>query len=1209
MKVPLRLQTAAAQAARAGAALILAVALLEPGPTAAANPPAAAASPADCALVVTSTADSGAGSLREAIACAVAGDTITFDPTLTGGTITLTSAPLTIVPSLTIDGTGAPGLTLSGNNARRIFTLGGTNPITITTLALVHGAADLGGAIWSSNPLYLEQVSFADNSASSTGGAVYVLGASAQIITGTFSYNSAGSGGGGAVASINAPLELRGGTLSHNSSTGQGGAVHVSGMGTLVMSGTVLSSNQSTLADHPNIVGGGAAYAASGAVLTNTVFTSNLCDGDCYGGALFVQAGPVEAAGSTFTSNACSTSGCQGGAIYSTGPLTVTTSLFQGNACLAEFCNGGAVVATSRVVLTDTDFLTSTAQQLGGALYAVGAVSVSGGLFLNNKCQAANCDGGAVFSDAWVVFSGTTLVNNSSGDDGGAVYADTGATLTGGSLQGNACLNLGCHGGGLYTAGPLSLSNVEVISNTSRASGGAVFAAGVWDHQVSGGRIEGNSCSVGGCSGGGLYLEFGTLALTSTQVFTNTAFGLTGNEGGGGIWAFGPVSISAARFQGNSCGPQLFCVGGGLFSARPVEVADTDFVANYATSAGGGLYAFLAITITESTFEQNACTGGFCSGGGAYSTGSAVVTSTSFYTNYTVNQGGGLWAGNTALLTEVVFQGNAGARGGGLAAADVVLTDTSFYTNTGSAFAGGAFVFLTVQMTGGRFQGNSTSGHGGGLFTGASVISGTVFQNNTAGTTGGGLFVSRAALTNTQFLSNTAGTAGGGFYHEVWDLAELSSVTFQGNRAARGGALANAGALTATTSTFVNNRAVGVSGSNGLGGGVYSTSPLTITNSLLAGNTAENQGHALAVAGGATMLLHTTVTSASMASGPALYVSAGSLTLTNTLLANHSVGLQVSGGSAREDYTLFSGVTTPTLGSVSGGTGSLTGTAGFVDAPAGDFHLSGYSDALDAGLAAGVDVDFDGQARPSGPGVDIGFDELLQVAHLVTPTVAGGLGSLSPSTPQWVDFRGSLTVTITPDPGYHVLEIYLDGQPQGPAASFVLTNVVASHELSVTFALDTFTLTVAYTGTGSGLTTPAAGVYTYTYGTVVTITAAADTGSSFAGWSGACSGTAACAVTMTQDRAVTAAFAPEVFTLTVTHTGTGTGLTTPAAGVYTYTYGTVVTVTAAADSGSSFAGWSGDCNGTVACVVTMTQDRSVTAAFARFLLYLPLVLR
>src|SRR5689334_8252286 len=57
-------------------------------------------------LTVTNTADSGAGSLRDQIAAAAPGDTIDFDPSVTG-IIALTSGELAIYNDLTIAGPGA----------------------------------------------------------------------------------------------------------------------------------------------------------------------------------------------------------------------------------------------------------------------------------------------------------------------------------------------------------------------------------------------------------------------------------------------------------------------------------------------------------------------------------------------------------------------------------------------------------------------------------------------------------------------------------------------------------------------------------------------------------------------------------------------------------------------------------------------------------------------------------------------------------------------------------------------------------------------------------------------------------------------------------------------------------------------------------------------------------------------------------------------
>jgi len=144
------------------------------------------------------------------------------------------------------------------------------------------------------------------------------------------------------------------------------------------------------------------------------------------------------------------------------------------------------------------------------------------------------------------------------------------------------------------------------------------------------------------------------------------------------------------------------------------------------------------------------------------------------------------------------------------------------------------------------------------------------------------------------------------------------------------------------------------------------------------------------------------------------------------------------------------------------------------------------------------------------------------------------------------------------------------------------------------------------TSTPAGITCGSACSATYASGTSVTLTAMAATGSTFAGWSGACTGTGACTVTMTAARAVAATFnAATIFPLSVTRMGTGTGtVTSTPTGINcgtacsaNYATGTSVTLTAAAASGSTFAGWSGACSGTGTCTLSMTAARNVTATF------------
>jgi hypothetical protein len=157
-----------------------------------------------------------------------------------------------------------------------------------------------------------------------------------------------------------------------------------------------------------------------------------------------------------------------------------------------------------------------------------------------------------------------------------------------------------------------------------------------------------------------------------------------------------------------------------------------------------------------------------------------------------------------------------------------------------------------------------------------------------------------------------------------------------------------------------------------------------------------------------------------------------------------------------------------------------------------------------------------------------------------------------------------------------------------------------------------FTLTVQKGGSGIGsiVSTPA-GINcgsdcteAYNSGTVVTLTATPVSGSTFEGWSGACSGAGQCSVTMDADKTVTATFNQQQYTLMVTKAGTGSGtVTSSPAGINcgddcseTYDQGTSVTLTATPASGSTFEGWSGDADCSDG-VVLMNVNKTCTATF------------
>jgi hypothetical protein len=124
-------------------------------------------------------------------------------------------------------------------------------------------------------------------------------------------------------------------------------------------------------------------------------------------------------------------------------------------------------------------------------------------------------------------------------------------------------------------------------------------------------------------------------------------------------------------------------------------------------------------------------------------------------------------------------------------------------------------------------------------------------------------------------------------------------------------------------------------------------------------------------------------------------------------------------------------------------------------------------------------------------------------------------------------------------------------------------------------------------------------------GLSVILTARAAAGSRFAGWKGACSGTAPCAVTLAAARSVTAMFAAGTFRLTVGVGGKGkissspAGLTCPSRCSAPFKAASNVRLRASAAPGFVFSGWTGSCRGKSACVVKLNGNRAVRATFKR----------
>jgi hypothetical protein len=186
----------------------------------------------------------------------------------------------------------------------------------------------------------------------------------------------------------------------------------------------------------------------------------------------------------------------------------------------------------------------------------------------------------------------------------------------------------------------------------------------------------------------------------------------------------------------------------------------------------------------------------------------------------------------------------------------------------------------------------------------------------------------------------------------------------------------------------------------------------------------------------------------------------------------------------------------------------------------------------------------------------------------------------------------------------------------------------AATAVTATFTLNDYDLDVTFAGTGSGsVTSVPDGIdcqsdcnTAFAHGTEVVLTAVTDPGSTFTGWSGACSGTGDCIVTVEAAAEVTATFTINQYNLTVTLDGAGSGsVTSSPTGINcgsdcseTYDYGTEVVLTAVPDANSHLGSWGDACAGTsgLVCTLTVTKDATVTITFVdEYFVYLPIVIK
>lgn len=214
-------------------------------------------------FTVANTADSGGGSLRQAILDANADPpgphTIELDPAVIG-TIVLESALPPLQVEMEVLGPGASVLTVSGDDSFRVFIVDAA--VTITGLTIADGSA-LDGAgiiVLLGGELTISNSTLADNSAGARGGGILVVAdAQATISNSTLAGNSSGDLGGGIYVDGDAQVTISNSTLSGNSSADRGGGIRATTSAQVTISNSTLAGNSTATG------GGGGIDIGSGA--------------------------------------------------------------------------------------------------------------------------------------------------------------------------------------------------------------------------------------------------------------------------------------------------------------------------------------------------------------------------------------------------------------------------------------------------------------------------------------------------------------------------------------------------------------------------------------------------------------------------------------------------------------------------------------------------------------------------------------------------------------------------------------------------------------------------------------------------------------------------------------------------------------------------------------------------------------------------------
>ena len=734
--------------------------------------------------IVANTADAGTGSLRQAIADACGGGTITFDPAFFDinipRTITLTSGELTPSVDMTITGPGPGLLTVSGNNASRVLFNASPNTLAISGMTLTGGngvgatSNGNGGALHNRSQLSLTDMVLTGNSGATTGAALatsfgtlhllrvtvagntgnnvsglYLQDATGVIADSTFSGNNGGSGEAIRLtsSSVNTSLTLTNVTISGNTTTSANSAIRVEVLGTV--SSTLIANNSTITGNSTSSAGNGAIWARGAGTGARVITLRNtIVSGNTVNGVVNDIEGAVDAASSfnLIGTGGGLVNGVNGNLVGINNPLLAPLGNYGGSTQTRTPLPGSAAINAGSNALASANDQRGIARPQQGTVdigaaesrgFVLAAASGTPQSAVINTAFAAPLIAGVTANQAIEPVNGGRVIFTAPGSGASASLVTNPATITAGQASATATANATI--GGPYT----------ITTASNGASGTASFALTNLTDCITN-PVVANAADAGA---GSLRQAIADACVGSTITFDPVFFGVPRT-----ITLSSGELVVARNMTITGPGAALLTVSGNNAS-RVLSSSNTTLTVSAMTFAGGNSIGSVASgfggAVLQSggalTVNDMVITGSTCvfTSSVAVGNGTLNLLRTSISGNTCNNVSGIYLQDSNAVLLDSTLSNNTGSSG------DAIRTDASNGNNTltlnnvtisgnttstdNSAVrlqpqAGRSISFTATNST---ISGNSTSGPGkgaiwvNGVGTHTIVLHSTIVSGNT----------------------------------------------------------------------------------------------------------------------------------------------------------------------------------------------------------------------------------------------------------------------------------------------------------------------------------------------------------------------------------------------------------------------------------------------------------------------------------------------